>query len=83
VKTENQPRRNWTVLLRRQLVRLVGDRVEGGWTNEFEIVCCGCGDNPDLDYREISPKLQRIRGPYQMEAGVAALERHARQHPTP
>ncbi len=28
----------------------------------FEIICCDCRDDPDLDYREVPPRLQRIRG---------------------
>jgi len=63
MKTKDQPRQDWTVVLRRRPVRMVQGRPEGGWTDEFEIVCCECGDDPDLDYREISRALQRIRGP--------------------
>ena len=42
----------------------------------YELVCCDCGDHPYLDYREVSPGLQQIRGPYPIAAGVAAYERH-------
>jgi len=79
----DQSRPDWTVVLRRRPVRIVKGRPEGGWTEEFEIICCDCGDNPDLDYREVSPQLQRIRGPYPMAAGVTAYVRHARRHPRP
>jgi hypothetical protein len=34
-------------------------------------------DNSDLDYREVLPRLQRIRGPYPMAAGVTAHVKHA------
>ncbi len=51
-------------------------RVEGGYTGAFELICYECGDHPDLDYSEISPRLQRIRGPYTMGAGLAAYENH-------
>jgi len=52
-----------------------------GYTDAFEIVCCDCGDDPDLDYRDVSPELQRIRGPYQPIAdGVAAYEAHVESH---
>jgi hypothetical protein len=50
--------------------------VEGGYTDAFELICCECGDHRDLDYSEISPRLQRIRGPYTMRAGLAAYEKH-------
>ena len=72
----DQPALGWTVVLRRRPVRLVDGRVQGGYTNVFEIICCDCGDHPDLDYREVSPELQRIRGPYPIVAGVAAYEEH-------
>jgi len=72
--------RGWTVVLRRQPARIVAGRPEGGYSSMFEIVCCYCGDHPDLDYRDVSPKLQRIRGPYLVAAGVAAYGRHLRLH---
>jgi hypothetical protein len=71
----------WTVVLRRQPARIVEGQPEGGYSSMFEIVCCYCGDHPDLDYRDVSPKLQRIRGPYLVAAGVAAYEQHLRLHP--
>ena len=49
----------------------------------FEIICCDCGDHPDLDYRDVSPELQRIRGPYPIVAGVAAYEQHLDLHHPP
>ena len=30
-----------------------------------------CGDNPYLDYSEISPRLQRLPGPYTLREGCA------------
>jgi hypothetical protein len=45
---------------------------KAGTPKRFEIVCCDCGDDPDLDYREVTPQLRRIRGPYPIAAGVAA-----------
>ena len=80
---QGQPGRGWTVVLRRRPVRIVKGRPEGGYTDEFEIVCCECGDCPDLDYREVSLELQRIRGPYPMPAGITAYVKHARRHPGP
>jgi hypothetical protein len=62
--------------LRRQPVRIVEGRREGGYTSAFEVICYDCGDNPYLDYCEVSPRLQRIRGPYTMRDGLAAYEEH-------
>jgi len=46
----------------------------------FEIICCDCGDDPGLDYRDVSPGLRRLRGPYPIAAGVAAYEKHVTHH---
>ena len=48
----------------------------GGDTGAFELICGQCGDHPYLDYSEIPPRLQQIRGPYTLEAGLAAYENH-------
>jgi hypothetical protein len=56
--------------------RLVEGRIEGGYTSVFEVICCDCGDDPDLDYSEISPRLQRLRGPYPLLEGFTAYEAH-------
>jgi hypothetical protein len=64
-----------------EVLRNSGHPPEGGYTDMFEIICCDCGDHPGLDYREVSPELQRIRGPYPIAAGVAAYVKHVKQHP--
>jgi hypothetical protein len=71
----------WTLVLRRQPARIVDGEPQGGYTDLYELICCYCGDHPDLDYRDVSPELQRIRGPYPIAAGIAAYGRHARHHP--
>ena len=40
-------------------------------------------DDPGLDYCEVASELQRVRGPYPTAAGVAAYEKHLRQHRHP
>ena len=55
---------------------IVDGRMEGGYTDAFELICGQCGDHPYLDYSEIPPWLQQIRGPYTLEAGLAAYENH-------
>jgi hypothetical protein len=37
------------------------------------LLCPSCGDHPYLNYSEISSRLQRIRGPYAMEAGPVSV----------
>jgi hypothetical protein len=70
----------WTVVLRRQPARMVEGRAEGGYTEVFELICCDCGDDPGLDYREVTPRLQLVRGPYPIAAGIAAYEQHRSWH---
>ena len=78
--TCDQPGDGWTLVLRRQPARIVEGQPEGRYTDAFEIVCCDCDDHPDLDHREVSPKLQLVRGPYPIADGVAAYEQHRRLH---
>ncbi|MGH3199512.1 MAG: hypothetical protein ACRDOH_26735 [Streptosporangiaceae bacterium] len=81
MQTHDEPTLGWTVVLRRQPVHLVEGHPEGGYTDGYELVCCDCGDDPDLDYRDVSSRLQRIRGPYRFPAGIAAYGQHVRLHP--
>ena len=81
--TPEQPGDGWTAVLRRQPARMVEGRPEGGYTDLFEIICCDCGDHPDLDYCEVSPELQRFRGPYPIADGIAAYVEHLRLHDQP
>jgi len=87
MRAPDQPAFGWTVVLRRQPVRIVEGQPEGGYTDAYELICCECGDHPDLDYRDISPELQRIRGPYMFADGIAAygehIRRQHRQQPVP
>jgi hypothetical protein len=78
VHTRDQPVLGWTVVLRRQPIPVAAGRAEGGYTDVFELICCGCGDDPGLDYHDVPPKLQWIRGPYPIAAGVAAYGKHLR-----
>jgi hypothetical protein len=66
----------WTVVLRRQPVRRVEGRAEGGYADVVELICRDCGDDPDLDYREVPSRLQLVRGPCPIADGIAACEQH-------
>jgi hypothetical protein len=83
VVTRDQPGHGWTVVLRRQPVRMVDGRPEGGYTDAFEIVCCDCGDHPDLDYSEVPPELRQVRGPYSVADGIAAYVAHVGRYHQP
>jgi hypothetical protein len=65
-----------TAFVRRRPVRIADGRMEGGYTGVFELICPGCGDHPYLDFREVPPQLQWLRGPYVLEAALAAYEEH-------
>ena len=71
-----QPGHGRAARLRRQPTRLVDGRVEGGYTDAFEVICPGCGDHPDLDYSEVSPWLQYLRGPHTIKEGLAVYIEH-------
>lgn len=81
--TCDQRENDWTVVLRRQPTHIVAGQPEGGYTDMFELICCDCGDDPDLYYRDVSPRLQLVRGPYPMAVGVMAYERHIDSHHQP
>ncbi len=76
MQAHDEPALGWTLVLRRQPVRLVAGCPEGGYSDAYELICCDCGDDPDLDYRDVSPDLQRIRGPYRFSAGIEAYGQH-------
>jgi hypothetical protein len=69
--------------VRRQPVRIVDGRVQGGHTDVFELICPGCGDNPYADYSEVSPQLQWLRGPLTLEAALEAYDKHLGPLPGP
>jgi hypothetical protein len=71
-----QPGHGRTASLRRQPCRLGDGRVEGGYTDVFEVICPGCGDDPALDSSEVPPWLQHLRGPRTIEQGLAVYLEH-------
>jgi len=81
--TYETARAELTAVLRRQPARIVDGKAEGGDTNMFEIICCYCGDDPGLDYRDVPPHLQLTRGPYLLKDGVTAYHQHLRLHQKP
>ena len=68
--------------MRRQPVRIADGRFDGGYTGLFELICPGCGDHPYLDYSEILPRLQWLRGPRSLEAALVAYDKHLRPRPS-
>lgn len=74
-----QAEKDWRTVLRRQPTCFVEGRPDG-YTDMFELICGDCGDDPELDYREVSVRLQLIRGPYPIAIGVAAYQQHIKSH---
>ena len=71
-----QPGHGKTAFVRRRPVRIVDGRMEGGYTDAYELICPSCGDNPYLDFVDVPAQLQRLRGSYVLTAAVAAYEEH-------
>lgn len=65
-----------TAFLRNQQVRTADGRVKGANISMYELICPSCGDQPQLDYSEIAPRLRQLRGPHSLEAALAAYHRH-------
>jgi hypothetical protein len=78
-----QPGHGRTAFVRRKPVRIVDGRVEGGYTDVFEFICPGCGDNPYVDYSEVPSRLQWLRGPLTLEAALEAYDEHLAPLPGP
>ena len=78
-----QPGHGRTAFVRRQPVRIVDGRFEGGHTGVFEFICPGCGDNPYVDYSEVPSRLQWLRGPFTLEAALEAYDKHLVPLPDP
>jgi len=71
-----QPGHGSTAFLRNQPARIADGRIQGGYTGVYELICPSCGDHPYLDYSEIPPRLQRLRGPRTLEAALAEYHQH-------
>jgi hypothetical protein len=71
-----RPGHGRTAFVRRQPVRIVDGRLERGHTDVFELICPSCGDHPYLDYSEVPPRLQQLRGPGTLQAALDAYHQH-------
>jgi len=71
-----QPGHGSAAFLRNQPVRSVHGRIHDGYNGAYELICPNCGDRPDLDYSEVAPRLQWLRGPRTLTEGLAAYHKH-------
>ena len=52
------------------------------YTGKYEVICPACGDDPNLNYDQVPPELQKLRGPHSaLASGVAALDEHLSSMP--
>jgi len=71
-----QPGHGRTAFVRRRPVRIVDGRMEGGYTDAYELICPSCGDHPYVDFVDVPAQLQWLRGPYALAAALAAYDEH-------
>ena len=75
------PERDRTVVLLRQPARSVTGAAAGDDDYPtYEVICRLCGDDPSRDYRDVPPRLQRLRGPYWLHPGVRQYQAHLEWH---
>ena len=79
-KHEHEREPNWIIALRRTPARPGDGHPEDPGAETFEIICRECGDDPALDYQQVSAELQQIRGPYTLSDGIAAFAGHSELH---
>jgi DNA-binding CsgD family transcriptional regulator len=70
---------DWMIGLRRRPAGPSANHQDGG-AGMFEIICRMCGDDPALDYRQVSAELRRIRGCYGLRAGIVPFFKHQEFH---
>jgi ATP/maltotriose-dependent transcriptional regulator MalT len=70
---------DWMIGLRRRPAGLSVNHQDGG-ADMFEIICRMCGDDPALDYRQVSAELRQIRGCYPLRIGLVPFFQHQEFH---
>jgi hypothetical protein len=70
---------DWIIRLRRRPASLSVNHQDDG-ADMFEIICRMCGDDPALDYRQVSAELRQIRGCYPLRIGLVPFFQHQEFH---
>jgi len=76
VPLAGQPGHGSAAFLRNQPARIVDGQIHGGYNGVYELICPNCGDDPDLDYLQVAPPIQWLRGPRPIAEGLAAYHQH-------
>jgi hypothetical protein len=71
--------RRWAVE-RTLAARIVDGRPEGGYTDNFELICCRCGDDPDGVTARSQPSFRQSAGPTCVRRALRHIK-HVRRHP--
>lgn len=76
---DHKDKPDWMIELRRRPAGLSVSQQDGG-AGMFEIICRLCGDDPALDYRQVSAELRQIRGCYPLRIGLVSFFQHQEFH---
>ena len=76
---DHEDKPDWMIGLRRRPAGLSVNHQDGG-AGMFEIICRMCGDDPALDYRQVSAELRQIRGCYPLRIGLVLFFQHQEFH---
>jgi hypothetical protein len=76
VSLAGQPGHGTAAFMRNQPACIADGRIHGGYNDVYELICPDCGDDPDLDYLEVAPQLQWLRGPRTLTGALAAYHKH-------
>jgi hypothetical protein len=76
VPLAGQPGHGTAAFMRNQPACIADGRIHGGYNGVYELICPDCGDDPDLDYLEVAPQLQWLRGPRTLTGALAAYHKH-------
>ena len=77
--TDHKDKPDWIIGLRRRPAGLSVNNQDGD-AGMFEIICRMCGDDPALDYRQVSTELRQIRGCYPLRSGLVPFFQHQEFH---
>lgn len=76
---DHEDKPDWMIGLRRRPAGLSVNH-QGGGAGMFEIICRMCGDDPALDYRQVSAEFRQVRGCYPLRIGLVLFFQHQEFH---
>jgi hypothetical protein len=76
VSIARQPGHGTAAFMRNQPACIADGHIHGGYNGVYELICPDCGDDPDLNYLEVTPQLQWLRGPRTLIGALTAYHKH-------